>query len=397
MSGLQKLKVAFDNFDDKGPLPNLNDSIYFNNWYKISSFNERVHGFFTIPAVLVKMWKEDRVEFVKKENLGLCDRAIYPIKFYTNEAVDYFCYFADTGLGPRKPFFHYEDSEKISHVLICLDGEPITEGSFYNIKNILISNGVPKEKLVFIVNNPFWEDKEVKIVVGTNEVNLIAYLSMFSDYKINNLPKEKKFCILNHSANSNYDFRQATLNALEKRNLLRYADYSHQPVEKIRYVTDKPIPSMFRKLLDNSDTRIKETKLLNESIENNSYFSLVLEAYYKSFFAGKLYITEKSLRPMRWKKPFIVVGQLNTLKALQKIGYKTFHPFIDESYDTEDDLDKRFIKIMIEVEKLCNKSLDDLQEFNTKIKHILEHNHKHFETRIKSVENYLLGLTNENI
>ena len=60
MSGLQKLKVAFDNFDDKGPLPNLNDSIYFNNWYKISSFNERVHGFFTIPAVLVKMWKEDR-------------------------------------------------------------------------------------------------------------------------------------------------------------------------------------------------------------------------------------------------------------------------------------------------------------------------------------------------
>ena len=76
-------------------------------------------------------------------------------------------------------------------------------------------------------------------------------------------------------------------------------------VEKISYVTDKPIPSVFRKLLDN---RVKETKLFNESIENNSYFSLVLEAYYKSFFAGKLYITEKSLRPMRWKKPFIVGG-----------------------------------------------------------------------------------------
>ena len=33
------LNVAFDEFDDKGPLPNLNDSIYFNNWYKISNFN----------------------------------------------------------------------------------------------------------------------------------------------------------------------------------------------------------------------------------------------------------------------------------------------------------------------------------------------------------------------
>ena len=28
MTGLQKLKVAFDEFDDKGPLPNLNDSIF---------------------------------------------------------------------------------------------------------------------------------------------------------------------------------------------------------------------------------------------------------------------------------------------------------------------------------------------------------------------------------
>ena len=26
MIGSQKLKVAFDNFDEKGPLPNLNDS-----------------------------------------------------------------------------------------------------------------------------------------------------------------------------------------------------------------------------------------------------------------------------------------------------------------------------------------------------------------------------------
>ena len=389
------LNVAFDEFDDKGPLPNLNDSIYFNNWYKISNFNAREHGFFTIPSTLMKMWEENRIEFVKKESLTLNDRAIYPIQFYSSKAADYFCYLAGMGFGPKNPFFLYEDSEKISHVLVCLGWEPIVEGSFSNIKNMLISNGVPKEKLIFLVNNPFWEDEEVKIVVGTNHE--ISCLSILSGHKINNLPKEKKFCILNNSANSNYDFRQATINALEKRDLLKYSDYSHYPAEKINYVTDKPIPSVFRKLLDNSGIRVKETKLFSESIENNSYFSLVLEAYYKSFFAGKLYITEKSLRPMWWKKPFIVVGQLNTLKALQKIGYKTFHPFIDESYDAEEDLDKRFIKIMIEVEKLCNKSLDELQEFNNKIKHILEYNHNHVDTRIKNVENYLLGLTNENI
>ena len=34
MTGLQKLKVAFDEFDDKGPLPNLNDSIFLMNYIK---------------------------------------------------------------------------------------------------------------------------------------------------------------------------------------------------------------------------------------------------------------------------------------------------------------------------------------------------------------------------
>ena len=52
----------------------------------------------------------------------------------------------------------------------------------------------------------------------------------------------------------------------------------------------------------------KWRKVRAEHIENNSYFSLVLEAYYNAAFAGRLYITEKSLRPMMWRKPFILIG-----------------------------------------------------------------------------------------
>ena len=39
MTGLKKLKVAFDRFDEKGPLPNLNDSIVFDNFYKDKIFD----------------------------------------------------------------------------------------------------------------------------------------------------------------------------------------------------------------------------------------------------------------------------------------------------------------------------------------------------------------------
>ena len=54
---MELLKVAFDNFDEKGPLPNLNDSIAFNTFYKNNKFSERTIGSCTIPHIIMKLWK----------------------------------------------------------------------------------------------------------------------------------------------------------------------------------------------------------------------------------------------------------------------------------------------------------------------------------------------------
>ena len=40
MKTLDKVKVAFDRFDEKGPLPNLNDSIVFDNFYRNTEFSQ---------------------------------------------------------------------------------------------------------------------------------------------------------------------------------------------------------------------------------------------------------------------------------------------------------------------------------------------------------------------
>ena len=39
---------------------------------------------------------------------------------------------------------------------------------------------------------------------------------------------------------------------------------------------------------------------------------------------------------MMSSKPFIVLGSKHFLKNLRSIGFKTFHPVIDESYDLLD-------------------------------------------------------------
>lgn len=394
MTGSQKLKLAFDRFDEKGPLPNLNDSIAFDNFYKNTIFSKRTTGSCTIPNIIMKLWQQNQVEFINTKEVTKEQKAIYPIQFHCGQAVEHLAYLSDrvdfTNSNAALAIYDENFIENIAYILICIDMEPINELQFSLIEKII--NHIPKEKIIFVVNNKLKFDKSFNVQVGVNHELHISRTRI----KKRCWRREKKFCVLNNSENSNYDFRQTTLKYLKKKNLLDYADYTHKTCEDISYITDN-MPDIFKYILRDTSIKIKEVGLLAEHIENNSYFSLVLEAYYNAAFAGRLYITEKSLRPMMWRKPFILIGQPHTLKGLQDIGYETFHPFIDENYDNEIDNQKRFIKAMIELEKLCNKSLEELKEFNSKVDDILDHNYNHINNRIKNMENYLLGLGNENI
>jgi len=116
----------------------------------------------------------------------------------------------------------------------------------------------------------------------------------------------------------------------------------------------------------------------------NSYFSLVTETvFYKKYqhratmYSNEdgVFFTEKTARPLLLKHPFILAGYVNSLKALRSYGYKTFHPFIDESYDYEEDDDRRLDMIVAETERLCRFTDDQWIEFQTNVKSIVEHNY----------------------
>ena len=70
-------------------------------------------------------------------------------------------------------------------------------------------------------------------------------------------------------------------------------------------------------------------------------------------------------------KPFIVLSSKDFLKNLRNIGFKTFHPIIDESYDEIDDL--------VERTKSAFNSFLELQQHDQQmvrlhLKDILDHN-----------------------
>jgi len=107
----------------------------------------------------------------------------------------------------------------------------------------------------------------------------------------------------------------------------------------------------------------------------NNYFSIVTETLY---LQGGGYCSEKTWKPFAYFHPMILVGSPGSLKYIQELGFKTFHPFIDETYDECFDGRERFSLIEKEVLRINNMSKEDLHKWYWEMEDILVHNYNLF-------------------
>ena len=116
---------------------------------------------------------------------------------------------------------------------------------------------------------------------------------------------------------------------------------------------------------------IRCSDLFDPEIYNNSLYSLVFETVRNDHFSM---FSEKEAKPIMAMRPFMIFGSFNHLKAFRSLGFKTFSPVIDESYDDEPNDDKRF-------EKICNSMLKlskmDPVSVYERLSPVLEHNKNH--------------------
>ena len=87
----------------------------------------------------------------------------------------------------------------------------------------------------------------------------------------------------------------------------------------------------------------------------DTYFTICTESHCtdREESGNALAFTEKTLKPIMNFHPFILVANAGSLKHLKEYGFKTFSPFIDESYDDIVETNKRLVKVMNEVERVC--------------------------------------------
>ncbi len=128
-------------------------------------------------------------------------------------------------------------------------------------------------------------------------------------------------------------------------------------------------------------TKIAGFGFENKDIYLNTYLSIVTESVYfqedVNFPSG--YLSEKIWKPIGHCQPFILAGPSKSLEHIrERFGYKTFHPYIDESYDMELDDMKRLEMIKIEIDKFSKKSKEEKDQFLNDVKDICVYNQNLF-------------------
>ena len=103
------------------------------------------------------------------------------------------------------------------------------------------------------------------------------------------------------------------------------------------------------------------------------YIGLETAAKYPTAFQSNI-----SFKGISQKRPFIIFGSPGCIKLLKDQGFQTFDRWWDESYDDEQDLEKRLDMIIEIIKHLAELDVEKLHIMFEEMQSILEYNHQHF-------------------
>lgn len=224
---------------------------------------------------------------------------------------------------------------------------------------------------------------------------------------------EKRFVFLNHVPRPH---RAAMLLKLAKADLLDQGIVSfNHPFESSHGKLDSAgLRRFFPELGDEPYRRLYDSVARSLPLEvdargfagrnNESYktmvFKLPVELYQATLFSvvsetafdqSVVRFTEKSLKPLLGFHPFLVLGAAGTLRLLRELGFETFHPAIDESYDDIESGVERIDCLVQEVKRLCALPAPDAEAWRSSLSGILEHNRRHFLGALPGVSRDMLS------
>jgi|13_taG_2_1085334.scaffolds.fasta_scaffold00209_16 hypothetical protein len=117
----------------------------------------------------------------------------------------------------------------------------------------------------------------------------------------------------------------------------------------------------------------------NDDIMLQTWLSIVSEAHYSDVDTNHtVFLSEKTFKPIACSQPFILYSNKGSLRRLRELGYMTFHPFIDETYDDLETFD-RLDAIVKELKRIDNFTTAEKLDWLKSMVYILRYNRNHLE------------------
>lgn len=123
-----------------------------------------------------------------------------------------------------------------------------------------------------------------------------------------------------------------------------------------------------------SFSKVFDTLNISEALEK-SLINIIFEAEVLYSSAQSL-LSEKVFRSIEAEKPFILFAHPEALKYFRELGFRSFSPFIDESYDLHNDPKKRIKIIFREIKRLSQIPINELKDELKNLQPIFDHNKK---------------------
>ena len=96
------------------------------------------------------------------------------------------------------------------------------------------------------------------------------------------------------------------------------------------------------------------------------------------YFGQRSHLTEKTFKAIALEMPFVLVAPAHSLKYLREYGFKTFSPFIDESYDDIEDDILRIEKVTAILLEIQARSAAAKIQLHRDLLSTVEYNYNHF-------------------
>jgi len=292
--------------------------------------------------------------------------------------------------------------------------------SIHNLLTCIQQADIPMHVFVILTNHCYYKKSIIDCIKNKNDIPTIIFtyvnnvsfthVKEFVNNK-NNIEKNIKYFALGLWGGTVRPHRTALIKWLKYKNLDKKIQISYNSYYN-KKKTILNLSSSSKNFLENKNTnvvdipldlvtanthRTNETFLSQNSTILKNWIDTPDEPFYNDFIANNNltdvyskcfldvvsettfmypypFISEKTIRPILLKTPFLIFGGQKTLQCLHDAGFKTFDNFWDESYDQVANHWERFDKICELVESLSKMSLTDLEIMYNEMKPILEYN-----------------------